>query len=101
MRYLTICNSAVNCIRVHCFLKKIESFLKMGPKEEPKHVAGSNNVNISFNNNHQLSCVRLCIIYIYFIYLYYVNQSHERPEVPTEFQEVKFPRLHDNVPGWC
>jgi len=29
-----------------------------------------------------------------------VNQSHYRPEVPREFQEVKIPRLRDNGPGW-
>ena len=28
------------------------------------------------------------------------NQSHYRPEVPRVFQEVKVPRLRDNVPGW-
>jgi len=30
-----------------------------------------------------------------------VKQSHYRPEVPRGFQEVKVPRLRDNVPGWC
>ena len=28
-----------------------------------------------------------------------VNQSHYRPEVPREFQEVRVPRLGDNGPG--
>jgi len=28
------------------------------------------------------------------------NQSHYRPEVPREFQEVKVPRLRDNGPRW-
>jgi len=28
-----------------------------------------------------------------------VNQSHYRPEVPREFQEVKVPGLSDNGPG--
>ena len=26
-----------------------------------------------------------------------VNQSHYRPEVPRGFQEVKVPRLRDNI----
>ena len=29
-----------------------------------------------------------------------VKQSNYRPEVPRGFQEVKFPRLSDNGPGW-
>jgi len=29
-----------------------------------------------------------------------VNESHYRPEMPREFQEVKVPRLCDNGPGW-
>jgi len=29
-----------------------------------------------------------------------VNQSHYRPDIPGGFQEVKFPRLRDNGPGW-
>jgi len=29
-----------------------------------------------------------------------VNQSHYRPEVPTGFQEVKVPTLHDNGTAW-
>ena len=29
-----------------------------------------------------------------------VNQAHYRPDVPTGFQEVKVPRLRDNIPGW-
>ena len=29
-----------------------------------------------------------------------INQSHYRPEVPGEFQEVKVHRLRDNGPGW-
>jgi len=38
------------------------------------------------------------IIYIY-IYIYKVNQSHYRPEVPRGFQEVKVHRLRENGPG--
>ena len=29
-----------------------------------------------------------------------VNQSHNSPEVPKGFQEVKVPRLWDNGTGW-
>ena len=29
-----------------------------------------------------------------------VNQSHYRPEVSRGFQEIKFPSLLDNGPGW-
>jgi len=29
-----------------------------------------------------------------------VKQSRYRPEVSRVFQEVKVPRLRDNVPGW-
>ena len=33
-------------------------------------------------------------------FIYKVNQSHYRPEVPRGFQEVKVPRLRDNGPEW-
>jgi len=45
----------------------------------------------------------------YVLYVYYdtlasnrkeLNQSHYRPEVRREFQEVKVPRLRDNGTGW-
>jgi len=29
-----------------------------------------------------------------------INQSHNRPEVPRGFQEVKDPRFRDNGTGW-
>ena len=29
-----------------------------------------------------------------------VNLSHYTAEVPRDYQEVKFPRLRDNGPGW-
>jgi len=29
-----------------------------------------------------------------------LNESHYRPEVPRDFQEVKVPRLRDNGPEW-
>ena len=43
---IAIYNSIFNCI--HCLLKKVEFSLKMAPKKESKHVAGSNNVRYIF-----------------------------------------------------
>ena len=37
---------------------------------------------------------------VYIYYIYKVNQSHYRAEVPRGFQEVKVPRLRDNGPEW-
>jgi len=34
------------------------------------------------------------------LFLFKVNQSHYRTEVPRGFQEVKVPRLRDNGPEW-